>query len=95
MRLGRFFLPGSKLPDLIVLPMDLEKPRKDAADIEKILFYREKSRGRSKVLIVSKKVLEKLGGLESGLGFGEDRIWEKKLFSLFGMSYKERRKFRI
>jgi hypothetical protein len=95
MKTERYFLKGSKLPDLIVIPTDFEKPRKDANEIEKIIFYREKAKGKSKIMVVSKKAIKKVGGFDSNLGFGEDRLYEKKLFLLFKLSYREKSKFKI
>jgi len=95
MKLGRFFLKGSKLPDLIILPLDMIGPKKGSNRIEKMLYFREKARGRSKVLVVSKKVLEKVGGFDKNLGFGEDRLFERKLFKVLKMSKDEIEKFRI
>ncbi len=51
----------------------------DANIIEKALFYKEASISGYGEIIMKKSVLEKIGGFDSTLGFGEDRILAEKL----------------
>lgn len=82
---ARYFLKGKKMPDLIILPVDHTQMRKDASYLEKILFHREASKGTSRLLVVSKGIIKKVGGFDASLGFGEDRLYQDKIFKLFGI----------
>jgi len=92
----RYFLDKkSKYPDLVILPLELNVLRKDANYLEKLLFYRERARQRSKLFAVSKRLLKKIGGLNSELGFGEDRELQQRIFSAVRVDDKTRKLFDI
>lgn len=46
--------------------------------IEKAIFYKDE-RGDQKLILFTRDIVKKVGYIDPGLGFGEDRIWMKKI----------------
>jgi len=83
-----------KLPDVVVIPIDYGKPRKNAGYFEKMVFYRDTSR-EGRLLVVSRDIVKKAGGFNPTLGFGEDRLFQEKIFKLVNVDEKTRKRFKI
>jgi hypothetical protein len=96
MKVERLFLKkGSKFPDVVIIPLQFKRMRKEANSLEKLILYREIIRKKARLTIYSKDVMKKLGGFDSSLGFGEDRILIKKMLDLFNLDKKRRKELEI
>ena len=90
-----FMKQGEKMPDLIIIPVENRHVRKGANYLEKMIFYREMVGTKLKILVSSKKLIEKIGGFDSTLGFGEDKIFQEKAFELLKVDDQTRKKYKI
>lgn len=54
-------------------------PKKFKNPLEKAIFYKDE-RGDQKLILFSKDIIKKVGYFKTGLGFGEDKEWMKKIF---------------
>jgi len=92
----RYFMKqGEKMPDLIIIPVKNRHVRRGANYLEKMIFYREMVGTKLKILISSKKLIEKIGGFDSTLGFGEDKIFQEKAFELLKVDDRTRKRYKI
>lgn len=90
----RFWLKKrSGLPDLVIIPIKYRLSPKPSY-VEKMIACRESAKGTSKIMLVSKKLLRKVGGFDN-IGFGEDRLLQKKIFSLLKIGKEIRKRFSI
>lgn len=96
MRVIRYFMKtDGKMPDLIIIPVENRHVRKNANYLEKMIFYREMVGTKLKILVSSKKLIEKIGGFDSSLGFGEDKLFQEKAFKLLKVDDQTRKKYKI
>lgn len=95
MKLERLFLKeGSKYPDVVIVPVEQKHMRTGANVLEKLILYREIIRKKARLTIYSKDVMKKIGGFDSSLGFGEDRILMKKLWHVLKLDKKKKERVR-
>lgn len=95
MKALRYFRDGKALPDVVVIPLTFGKARKGANYLEKLVFYRDGSRKGSRLLVVSKDIVKAVGGFDSSLGFGEDRLFQENVFKKVKMDEKTKKQFEI
>lgn len=91
----RYYLEGNDKPDLVIIPVENREVRENANYLEKMLFYREISATKLKILVSSKKLIERIGGFDPKLGFGEDKLFQEKAFDLLEVNKETRKKFEI
>jgi len=96
MRAKRYFMEkDGKMPDLIIIPVENRHVRKNSNYLEKMIFYREMVGTKLKILVSSKKLIEKIGGFDSSLGFGEDKLFQERAFKLLRVDDQTRKKYNI
>jgi len=95
MKALRYFRQGKKMPDVVVIPIRHGSVEEGSKYFQKIVFYRDTSRSNPRLLVVSKDIVSDVGGFDPSLGFGEDKLFQEKVFELIEVDKKTKERFKI
>jgi len=95
MKALRYFRKNKKMPDVVVVPITHGPAKKKFSYFEKLVFYRDTSRGGARLLVVSRDIVKDVDGLDPLLGFGEDKLFQQKVFELVEVDKNTKKEFRI
>ena len=83
------------MPDVVVIPIEHGTIGENSSYFQKMVFYRDTSKSNPRLLVVSKNIVEDVGGFDPSLGFGEDKLFQEKVFSVIDVGKTVKKKFKI
>ena len=86
---------GKEKPEVIVIPVEHGQTKESSSYFEKLVFYRDTSRPGARLLVVSRDIVEEIGGFDPSLGFGEDRLFQENIFKTVQADKKTMKEFEI